>query len=29
MLMLYNASRADESIATQRVSCKDLNLNSP
>ena len=29
MLMLYNASRADESIATQRVSRKDLILNSP
>jgi UrcA family protein len=29
MVMLYNASRADESVATQRVSFKDLNLNSP
>jgi UrcA family protein len=29
MIMLYNASRADESVATQRVSFKDLNLNSP
>jgi UrcA family protein len=29
MVMLYNASRADESVATQRVSYKDLNLNNP
>jgi UrcA family protein len=29
MIMLYNASRADELVATQRVSFKDLNLNSP
>ena len=29
MVMVYNAARADESVATQRVSFKDLNLNSP
>jgi UrcA family protein len=29
MVMLYNAARADEAVATQRVSFKDLNLNSP
>jgi UrcA family protein len=29
MVMLYNAARADEPVATQRVSFKDLNLNSP
>jgi UrcA family protein len=29
MIMLYNASRADESVATQRVSFKDLNPDSP
>jgi len=29
MVMLYNAARADEPIVTQRVSFKDLNLNSP
>jgi UrcA family protein len=29
MIMLYNASRADESVAAQQVSFKDLNLNSP
>jgi UrcA family protein len=29
MVMAYNAARADESVATQRVSFKDLNLNSP
>ena len=29
MVMLYNAARAEESVATQRVSFKDLNLNSP
>lgn len=29
MVMLYNAARADETVATQRVSYKDLNLNSP
>ena len=28
MVMLYNAARADEPVATQRVSFKDLNLNS-
>jgi UrcA family protein len=29
MVMLYNAARADEPVATQRVSFKDLNLNTP
>jgi UrcA family protein len=29
MVMLYNAARADESVATQRVSYKDLYLNTP
>ncbi len=29
MVALYNAARADESVATQVVSYKDLNLNSP
>jgi UrcA family protein len=29
MVMLYNAARSAESVATQRVSFKDLNLNSP
>jgi UrcA family protein len=29
MVMVYNAARADESVATQRVSFKDLNLSSP
>jgi len=29
MVMVYNAARADEPVATQRVSFKDLNLNSP
>ena len=29
MVMLYNAARADEAVVTQRVSFKDLNLNSP
>jgi UrcA family protein len=28
MVMLYNAARADEPVATQRVSFKDLNLDS-
>jgi UrcA family protein len=28
-VMLYNAARADEPVATQVVSFKDLNLNSP
>jgi UrcA family protein len=28
MVALYNAARADESVATQVVSYKDLNLNS-
>src|SRR5271167_3606579 len=29
MVMLYNAARADEPVVTQRVSFKDLNINSP
>jgi UrcA family protein len=29
MVMVYNAARADEPVPTQRVSFKDLNLNSP
>jgi UrcA family protein len=29
MVMLYNAARADESVTTQRVRFKDLNLDSP
>src|SRR5271168_1055659 len=29
MVMVYNAARADEPVATQRVSFKDLNLNTP
>lgn len=29
MVMVYNAARADQPVATQRVSFKDLNLNSP
>lgn len=29
MVMLYNAARADESVATRVVSFKDLNINSP
>ena len=29
ILMLVNAAQAGEQVATQRVSFKDLNLNSP
>ncbi len=29
MVMLYNAARADEAVATERVYFKDLNINSP
>ena len=29
MVMLYNAARANEVVVTQRVSFKDLNINSP
>jgi UrcA family protein len=29
MVMLYNSARADEAVATQVVSFRDLNMNSP
>jgi UrcA family protein len=29
MVMMYNAARADEAVASRVVSFKDLNLNSP
>jgi len=29
LVMLYNAAQADETVVTQRVSFKDLNLDNP